>query len=246
MADRMSVLIVDDDTGFRKTLSQILSKKGYETIEAESGFKAIEILKERPVGIVLMDIKMPVMDGVQTYKKLKQIRPGTAVIMMTAFAVDELINEAVKEGVFAVLRKPFDIDAAIKTIEKARNGAYLAIVDDDPEFCKTMKQILEKKGYKVETCCNGKECLLAAKDKPIDIFFIDMKMPLLNGLETYLELKKIKPDAVAVMMTAYRQESDEIVKKAIDDGGYCCLYKPFDMDEAIKIIDEILKKKITV
>lgn len=243
MNSQMSILIVDDDAGFRRTLSQILNKKGYEVSEAENGFKAIELLKERAFGAILMDIKMPVMDGVQTYKKLKQIRPEISVIMMTAFTLDELIAEAVGEGVYAILRKPFDIDTAVKTIEEAKHGACLAVVDDDPEFCVTMKQALEKKGYKIKTCYSGKECLSLARDRSINIFFIDIKMPALNGLETYLELKKINPKAVAVMMTAYRQETCEIVKQAVDSGSYCCLYKPFDMDRAIEIIDGIRNKK---
>jgi two-component system response regulator HydG len=245
MDSKMSVLIIDDDVGFRKSLSRILNKKGYEALEAESGAQAIELVKKRPFGFILMDIKMPAMDGVQTYKKLKEIRSGTTVIMMTAFAVDDLIAEAFKEGVYAILRKPFDMDTVISMIEKAKNGVYLVVVDDDPEFCKSMKQVLEKKGYSVMTCSNGKECVSLAKDRPIDIFFIDMQMPVLNGLETYMELKKINKKAVVVVMTAYRQEMGELVKQAIDNGSYCCLYKPFNMDEAIKIIDEIRNKKIT-
>ena len=199
--------------------------------------------KERSFGIVLMDIRMPVMDGVSTYKKLKTIRPGISVIMMTAFAVDDLIADAVKEGAHGVLRKPFDIDAAIRMIEGAKNGALLAIVDDDPGICRSMKLVLEKKGYSVVTCSSGKECISLVKEKMPDIFFIDMKMPVMNGLETYLEIKKINPKAIGVMMTAYRQEMGELARQAVENGGYCCLYKPFDMNEAIRLIDEISKKK---
>ena len=68
-----------------------------------------------------------------------------------------------------------------------------------------------------------------------------MKLPVLNGLETYLEIKKINPKAVVVMMTAYREETKELVKQAIKDSAYACLYKPFDMDKVIKIIGEVAK-----
>lgn len=243
MNNKTSILIVDDDRGFRKTLAQILNKKGYQVFEAESGIQALELAKERPFGIVLMDIRMPVMDGASVYKKLKTIRPGVSVIMMTAFAVDDLIADAVKQGAYGVLRKPFDIDAAIRMIEEAKNGGLLAIVDDDPGICRSMKLILEKKGHNVVTCSSGKECLSIVKDKSPDIVFIDMKMPVMNGLETYLEIKKINPKIVGVMMTAYRQEVSELVRQAVENGGYCCLYKPFDMDEVLRLVDEISKKK---
>jgi DNA-binding NtrC family response regulator len=118
MDKKTSVLVLDDDIDFRKTLFKILIAKGYEVLEAESGFQAIDLLKKMAFDVILIDIKMPAMDGVQAYKRLKEIRPGTAVIMMTAFAVDDLITEAVKEGAYAILRKPLDMDEVIKIIDE--------------------------------------------------------------------------------------------------------------------------------
>jgi len=243
MANQISVLIVDDDTNFNKTLSSILKKMGYATTTAEDGMRAIELVKERPFDVILMDIKMPVMNGVEAYKIIKQIRPAAVVIFMTAFSVEDLVKEAIREGAYAVIKKPFDIDAVVNMIEMSRNGALLAAVDDDPNIGKTMKNVLEGKGYSITTCLTGEEAIALAKDRPRDIFFIDMKLPVLNGLETYLEIKKVNPKAVVVVMTAYRQEMDELVKQAMGKGAYSCLYKPFNMDDAIKIIEKIFKKK---
>lgn len=243
MPNQASVLVVDDDPNFRNTLSKILEKKGYPTSTAESGMQVIELVKERPFDVILMDVKMPVMNGLEAYKRIKQIRPSTVVIFMTAFSVEDLVKDAIKDGAYAVIEKPFDIDIVVNMIEKSRNGALLAVVDDDPCLGKTMKSVLERKGYSVTTCLTGEEAIALAMDRPRDIFFIDMKLPVLNGLETYLEIRKANPKVVVVMMTAYRQEIDELVRQAIEKGAYSCLYKPFDMDEAIKIIEEIFKKK---
>lgn len=243
MPDQTSVLIVDDDSNFGNILSKILEKKGYTTTTAESGLRAIDLVKARPFDVILMDIKMPVMNGVEAYKHIKQIRPSAIVIFMTAFSVEDLIKEAIKEGAYAVIKKPFDIDTVVNMIEKSRDGALLTVVDDDPNIGKTMKNVLEKKGYSITTCLTGEEAIALAKDRPRDIFFIDMKLPVFNGLETYLEIKKVNPKAVVVMMTAYRQEVDELVRQSIEEGAYACLYKPFDMDKAIKIIEAIFTKK---
>ena len=163
--------------------------------------------------------------------------------MMTAFSIENLIEDAIKEGAYAVVRKPFDVDMIINMIEKSKNGAYLAVIDDDPEICKTMKSVMENKGYSTTTCATGEEAISLAKKRTRDIFFIDMKMPVLNGLETYLEIKKTNPEAVAVMMTAYREEMDELIKTALQNNAYTCLYKPFNMDDVINIIEEISKSK---
>ena len=243
MPNPTSVLIVDDDANFCGTLSKVLEKKGYAAIAAENGRRAIEIVKEKPVDVILMDVKMPVMGGVEAYKNIKQIHPSAVVIFMTAFSVDDLVKDAIRDGAYAVIQKPFDIDGVVNMIEKSRNGALLTVVDDDPNICKTMKNVLERKGYSIATCPTGEEAIALAKNRTRDVFFIDMKLPVLNGLETYLEIRKANPQAVVVMMTAYRQEMDELVRQAIEKGAYSCLYKPFDMDEAINIIEEISKKK---
>ena len=243
MVKKARVLIVDDDVNFCNTLLKIMSKKGYDTTAAQSGLRALDLIKEKAFDIVFLDIIMPVMNGVETYKNIKAIRPDTTVIMMTAFSGDDLVREAIKEGVYTVLRKPFDIETAINTIEKAKDGALLVVVDDDPELCKTMQNVLEKKGYGVTTCATGEEAISLAKERPEEILFIDMKLPTLNGLETYLEIRKVNPKAIAVMMTAYRDEMDKAVKEALKNDAYTCLYKPFDMDEVTKIIEEIIQKR---
>lgn len=243
MPQRTKVLIVDDDANFCGTMSKILEKKGYDTSVAENGQRAIDLVRERSVDVILMDVKMPVMNGVDAYKSIKHIRPSTVVIFMTAFSVEDLVKDTIKEGAYAVVKKPFDIDSVVNMIEKSKNGALITVVDDDPSIGKTMKNILERKGYSAATCLNGEEAIALAKGSPRDIFFIDMKLPVLNGLETYLAIRKINPGAVMVMMTAYRQEMRDLIKQAIKDGAYTCLYKPFDMEEAIRIIEEVSKRK---
>jgi DNA-binding NtrC family response regulator len=243
MSKQTSVLVVDDDINFCGTLSKILKKKGYDTFTAEDGQRATDLIKERAFDVILMDVKMPVMDGVEAYQKIRQIRPGSVVIFMTAFSIEDLVKDAIKDGAYAMLKKPFDIDTVVNMIERSKKGALLSIVDDDPNLGKTMKSVLERKGYSITTCLTGEDAIALAKARPHDIFFIDMKLPVLNGLETYLAIRKVNPDAVVVMMTAYRQEMEELVRQATEKGAYACLYKPFDMDEVIGMIDEIFEKK---
>ena len=239
MDKKTRVLIVDDDVNFCNTLVKILARKGYETLSANSGFLAMELVKENTIDVVLMDIKMPVMSGVETYKKLKAIKPGIKVILMTAFSVDDLIKDALRDGVYAVVRKPFDAEAIIKMIERSKSGAFVAIVDDDPNICKTMKNVLEREGYSVSTCLTGEDGVALAREGRHNVFYIDMKLPVLNGLETYLAIKKINPKAVVIMITAYRQDMEGLISQGINNGAYTCLYKPLDMDEVVKMIGKI-------
>jgi DNA-binding NtrC family response regulator len=66
-----------------------------------------------------------------------------------------------------------------------------------------------------------------------------MKLPTINGLETYLAIREINPQAVAIMMTAYRQEMVDLVEAALQNHAYTCLYKPLAMEELLRLVDEI-------
>jgi DNA-binding NtrC family response regulator len=193
-----------------------------------------------------MDIKMPSMNGVETYKRIKKIRPDAIVIMMTAYSVDELIQEAIKEGAYGVLYKPLDLEKVIKlineTLEK-KEGGFILIVDDDLSFSSTLKNILTKREYVVGIANSGEEAVSMAQEKDYHVMLIDMKLPTINGLETYLAIKKVNPKVVAIMMTGYRQEMDDLVHEAIQNTAYTCLYKPLDMNNLLKLIEEILKRK---
>lgn len=241
-----SILIVDDNIGQCRTMSFIMERNGYAVKTAESGPEAISIIEKKTYDIIFMDIKMPIMNGVEAYKKIKKISPGTKVIMMTAYAVEDLVQEALQEGAYAIIYKPLDIEKVLELVKKtaeAKQGALILVVDDDPGTCTTLKNILVKKSYNVGVAYTGEEAITMVQKKNFDILFIDIKLPALNGLETYLAIKKICPETVAILMTAYRQEVADLVEEAINNNAYSCLYKPLDMSDVLSLTSEILKKK---
>jgi len=110
MKKRVSILIVDDDPGMTETMPDILGDMGYDVAVAEDGFKAIKMIKERAYDVALMDIKMPGINGVETFKEGKGISPSTKVIMITAHSVEDLVKEALRNNAYTCLQKPLDMD----------------------------------------------------------------------------------------------------------------------------------------
>jgi len=108
MTQKLNILVVDDEVAMRESLRDWLLEDGYEVGLAEDGIHAISIAKEKQWDIILLDLKMPGMDGVETLKKLNKITPDSAVILMTAYATIENAVLAMKEGAFDYLVKPFD------------------------------------------------------------------------------------------------------------------------------------------
>ncbi len=110
MCKKRRVLVVDDDPGMTETLSDIFIEMGHDVAVAGNGFEAIRLVKDRPFDLAFIDIKMPGMNGVETFKGIKKLRPAIKVVMMTAFALDELIDEARRFGALDVLSKPLQMD----------------------------------------------------------------------------------------------------------------------------------------
>lgn len=123
MEEKARVLVVDNNISMCKIMSFILRDKGYAVTTAQCGREAIAKVKETPFDIIFMDIKMPDMDGVETYNRIKKIRPEAVVVMMTAYAVEDLVQEALKKGANGVIYKPLDIEKVITLIEKAKKAA---------------------------------------------------------------------------------------------------------------------------
>ncbi len=123
MSDKGSVLIVDDNENLCTTLSFILNRKGYDAISTNNGPEAIKLVTERPFDMILMDIKMPLMNGVEALKRIKFTRSDSVVVMITAYSVEELVQEALEEGAFSIIYKPLDIEKIVALVEEAKGAA---------------------------------------------------------------------------------------------------------------------------
>jgi DNA-binding NtrC family response regulator len=110
MSQMLSILIVDDDQNMTKTLVDIINIKGYQAIAASSGIEALEVMRQSEITVVLSDVKMPDMNGVELFLEIKDSYPNIPVILMTAYAQDELIQQGMAEGVQTILTKPLDIE----------------------------------------------------------------------------------------------------------------------------------------
>jgi CheY-like chemotaxis protein len=116
ISEPFSVLVVDADPPTADTLAAVLGARGIAVQKAYSGTQALEILQDHPVDVLLTDLKMPDMNGVELYRKTRKLRPSITAILMTAYSEDELITQARAEGVKAFLDKPLDFHFLVTLI----------------------------------------------------------------------------------------------------------------------------------
>ncbi|MDR2754484.1 MAG: response regulator [Planctomycetaceae bacterium] len=119
-----TLLITDDDVGFRETLRDVLEPEGFRTFLAEDGLEAFEIVKTEPVHVVLLDVHMPRIDGLETLRLVHEIKPKLPCILLSA-ALDEMIIKAAKElFAFSVLPKPCTRKQITSVVHNALKTAY--------------------------------------------------------------------------------------------------------------------------
>lgn len=116
---KMRIMLVDDEERFLQTTQKLLAKHGYDAVTAASGSECLEKLEKELVHVVVLDVKMPGMDGVETLKRIKQKFPLVEVIMLTGHATTESAVEGMKSGATDYLVKPTDIDVLIAKAEEA-------------------------------------------------------------------------------------------------------------------------------
>lgn len=114
--EKMKLMLVDDEERYLQTTSKLIEKKGVEVITARSGEEALEKLKARDVHVVILDMKMPGMDGNETLKAVKSLYPLIEIILLTGHASVDSAIDGLKNGAFDYLMKPADID---QILEKA-------------------------------------------------------------------------------------------------------------------------------
>lgn len=244
MKKEFNILVVDDNEDFCHNIKDVLELKGYCTQTASDGFTALDIVREKKIDIVLLDIKMPVMDGVKTFKKIKKISPQSQVIMITAFAVEELIGESLENGAFGVLRKPIDFDKLFYLIEKTvSKGSLILVVDDDRSICKNLEDLLNKKGYQVSYAFDGDTAIQQAQESNYDVMLLDLKLPPLNGYEIYTRIRKFRPGLVVILITGYLDQFKDQVKHMLKLNVYACLEKPLNIKQVMQILNEITRGK---
>ncbi len=239
---KVKVLVIDDEKIVRDFLARVLSMQAIEIKTVEDGFEAIEAVKQEKFDLAFIDIRMPGMNGLETFRELKKIDPDLKYAMMTGYSVDELLEIARAEGVNNFFRKPFDINSInlfLKSYaqdlprEKALN---ILVIDDDKNIRTFFKTLLKDKAYTVTTADSVGQAQEKIMKENFDLVFLDVVLNDLNGIDFYLEVKKVKPDLDIILMTGYPEKTLGLEELDIQK----CLYKPFDIS---KIFSEIVRSR---
>jgi DNA-binding response OmpR family regulator len=153
------------------------------------------------------------------------------------------VEEAKEQGAYTVLTKPINIQILLSFLSLLRKEESILVVDDDPAFCRTIKDILEAKGYRVETAMNADHVLdhLERSDKLAVV--LDLKLGNANGLEVLRDIRAKYPTKPVIMVTGYGGKMAASIARGEEIGAYACLYKPLEIERLLRIIEEVSRRK---
>ena len=203
-----TILLVDDDEALLGSLARRCELKGFTTLTATTGGEALRIAGEEKIDIAVVDLRLPDTTGLETITRLKQIRPETATILLTAYG-DERLREATEALSSAYFDKD-DMGGLWRFLEGTPFGAVsVLLVDDDEKFLEVLAKRIRARGHEALTATTGAAALEIARKIPIQVAVVDLQLPDTDGLVTITKLKEIQPQIETVLLTGHGDEKLE-------------------------------------
>jgi len=247
---KKNVLIVDDDPGICKGLEEQIRRNFLSTYIAYTGKDALEILSKKRIDIVLLDVHMPDIDGLELLKKIKDKRENCEAIVITGYGSQQIAIESLQRGAIDYLEKPIKLDEldaalgrALERLNEKEDLIYrnsILVVDDDKKYTQKIKKILKKEGYDVFTAYDGIKGLEIINRNKIDVVLTDVKMPVMGGITLLEKAKNIYRDIEVIMITGHGDE--ELAIKSLRSGAINYLRKPIDLEELCIAIEKAIER----
>ena len=208
------ILVVDDEAAMRESLKDWLSEDGYQVGQAAGGAEAIEMVRSHPWDVLLLDLKMPGMDGLETLKNVKEVNPEVEVLMMTAYATVDTAVQAMKLGAFDYLVKPFDPDEVELLIKRILSHKELVL-----ENVLLRKKLEERDQFKE---------IIGKSNAMHEIFDL---------------IARIAPTDSTVLITGESGTGKELIASAIHANSQRC-YMPFIAVSCGALPDSLLESEL--
>jgi two-component system chemotaxis response regulator CheY len=254
-------LVVDDNVSMRAALRGIVKTDGHDVIgEAADGRTALTLIRQMKPDVVLLDMMMPVMDGLGVLTEIKEAGLETTVLVVSGNEDPALMQQAFSLGAIGYVTKPLNPGRILKTFEQIgivkksqddphaddaaaekSSGRRCVIVDSDAEVRGLLKTLLE--GESVEVVAeagDGMQGLVAIEEHRPDLVFLDVDMPELDGLNVLRCLRAVHPDLRVIMATS--RAEGEIVKEALSQRVAGYLLKPVDPAKVLAAVRKALGK----
>jgi len=229
----MRILLVDDEKSLLLTLAANLELDGFEVTTAESGQRAMELFDMSPFDLVLSDIRMPGMNGVELFRAIRTKRPDFPVILMTAFAVEGMVKDAIAEGVFTVLPKPFDVSHVVSALTTAPKAPVVLVVDGETDAA-SAAEILRTAGVRAMHGTGADQVLAEVRGGRVDVCVVDLELRGTSAADLIERIKREDPTIAHIAIAGH--DVAAVMRKAAASGVFLCLQKPVTSESLVEAV----------
>jgi len=248
VASDIRLLMVDDEREFLEAVAPALSRRGFDVTLAEDGKVALELLSARTFDVVVLDVKMPGIDGVEVFRHIKRGIPELPVVLLTGHGTIAQAFDTSREGVQDYLAKPCDVETLAKAlrdaVEKAaRRGTAAAaagdeirllLVDDDVDFVRSVTPALERRGVVVSAAGDAAQALELLRIRRFQVAVVDVVLPGMDGLSLLDRMRERDPLIEVIILTGNPLVGD--VRRGLRQGAFDYLVKPCAVEELTGVI----------
>jgi DNA-binding NtrC family response regulator len=258
---KIKLLMVDDEEEFLISSSRALSRRGFEVDMAPNGVTALEFIDRQKFDVIVLDVKMPDIDGIEVFRQIREKQPDMPVVLLTGHSSIDDAFQTSKDGIADYLAKPIDIDklaevinrvisnADARTKDRSRLADYretdepikVMLIDDEADFLESMRKVLQRRNMEVVTAENGPDALSLLKDNLVDVAIVDIKMQGMDGLEVLKRIKRSFPSIEVILLTGH--PSVETAMEGIKLGANEYMKKPPDIDELAGTIRKLYRNR---
>lgn len=239
----MRILVVDDNIDLADSICDALALEDYTADSAYDGESALELFARNSYDMAFLDVKLPGKNGVECFMEMREMQPSCEVVIMTGYRVEELVQQAIAHGALRIMHKPFEMEEVFSLVEEVKPDGIILVVDDNPSFVESVEDLLITSGYSVCTATDGEEALEKMLRKKVDLLLLDLKMPIMSGLEVYLKLKELDRVVPTIIVTAYAEEEPETINRLRSLKVTGVLSKPFDPEHLLSVLEGTLAPK---
>lgn len=234
-----SLLLVDDDVDGCASLADILADiGGYRVDVAHDGHTALELAQVVPYDVALLDLRMPGMDGLATYRELKRLRPGTVAVLVTAYASELARVEADRLGFWRVVKKPVEVPRLLALVEVALGQPLVLVVDDDRELCEALWDLLREGGYRVCLAHDVSEAERRLEGSSYRVVLADLRLPDGDGRDVLRRVRTSQEPVGTVLVTGYPEELGPRAEGTAEGVDAVCT-KPLDVPRFLATLKQL-------
>lgn len=244
------ILIIDDDETVCNGVKSILEKEGYEVDTSLSGESGIEKVKSADYNLIYLDIHMPGIGGLETFRGIKSIKKDAKVCIITAMSDDRMAEYLllIKEGaVDKIVRKPVFKDMLLKTTKEllGSKGARkrILVIDDDELIREAFKSVLGQFDYDLDFAKSAQEAMSLFKSKKYHLTFLDLALPDRDGKELLGDLRSMDKDVKICVISGFLSKLGNLLQQHDQTVGntiFCM--KPISREEIIKITKQAISE----